>query len=124
MFTIVQTLLTQPVRSKSAQKFVFRLDLVSAVKDSRMGRILELADGKSVEEIAEVLYAEELRAGAWLVDIGVWRSLFDQDVVKTLNQMADLGYIQMGEAFAWSSCLARPGLESGCARMYSFHAPP
>ena len=98
MFTIVQTLLTQPVRSKSAQKFVFRLDLVSAVKDSRMGRILELADGKSVEEIAEVLYAEELRAGAWLVDIGVWRSLFDQDVVKTLNQMADLGYIQMGEA--------------------------
>ena len=35
-------------------------------------RIYRLADGRAISEIAATLFAEEARAGAWAVDIGVW----------------------------------------------------
>ena len=52
---------------------------------------MELADGKSIEQIIEILYREEIRMGAWVVDIGVWKNLFDQCVVKTICELTDGG---------------------------------
>ena len=54
-----------------------------------------MADGKSINEILEAMFSEELMAGAWMVDIGIWRNLFDQSVVKTIGELADLGYIRL-----------------------------
>ncbi len=41
------------------------------------------------------MFYQEVRAGAWVVDIGIWRNLFDQDVVKTIGELADQGYIRV-----------------------------
>ena len=41
----------------------------------------------------ETLYLDELRKGAGLVDIGIWKTLFDRAVVATVFELADNGYI-------------------------------
>ena len=56
---------------------------------------MELSDGKPMGEIIETLYREEIKAGAWLVDVGLWKNIFDQSVVKTINQLAGRGLVRL-----------------------------
>jgi len=86
----------EPVSQKPSQQRVFRLVEAREVKDRWLRRIIELADGKSVAEIAEALYLEELRAGAWDADIGFWRTAFCRDVAKAIGKLASQGYVRMG----------------------------
>lgn len=58
-------------------------------------RIVDLADGRSVGEIIAIIYGEELKAGAWMVDIGIWSDLFARSVITVINELADRGYIQL-----------------------------
>ena len=60
-----------------------------------MKRIIALADGRSAEEVAQVLYLEELRAGGEIADIGLWGSLFFDQVNLTLKEMSERGYIRL-----------------------------
>jgi hypothetical protein len=85
----------EPVSQEPSQQFVFRVAEASEVKDTWLRRILELAEGKSVEEISEALYLEELRAGAWDADIGFWRTAFCRDVAKAIARLAGQGYVRM-----------------------------
>jgi hypothetical protein len=93
--TLVRIAFSEPASQKPAPQLVFRLAEAREVKDLRLRRIIELADGKSVEEIFEALYTQELRAGAWEADIGFWRSLFYRDVVETIRELASQGYVQI-----------------------------
>ena len=43
----------------------------------------------------ETLYLYELRNGAWLTDIGLWKTLFDRTVVETVYELARTGYISL-----------------------------
>lgn len=58
-------------------------------------RILELSDGRTVGEIVGVLYSDELRAGASITDIGMWKQLFDKRVVNCIFDLAQKGYIRL-----------------------------
>jgi len=86
----------EPVSRNPSQQLVFRVAEAREVKDPWLRRIIELADGKSVEEIAGALYLEELRAGAGDADIGFWRTAFCRDVAKAIGKLASQGYVRMG----------------------------
>ena len=57
--------------------------------------IVEQCGGQSIRQIVEILYRYELRKGASLVDIGLWKSLFDRSVLKTVYELVHDGYIDL-----------------------------
>ena len=63
------------------------------LEDRWARRIMELGDGRSVMEIIETIYGEELRAGAWMADIGLWSHLCARSVAKVIHELEDRGYI-------------------------------
>ena len=91
--TLARALGPKPTTNGGNKQRVYRVIDASEVADAWVRRIVELSDGKSIGEIVEVLYGEEIRAGSWAVDIGLWRNLFDQSVVKAIGQLADSGQI-------------------------------
>ena len=58
-------------------------------------RIVELADGRSLAEIIQILYAEEVRAGAWIVDIALWKEVFDGSVMVAVRRLAERGCLYL-----------------------------
>jgi len=58
-------------------------------------RIIELGDRRPLSEIIEILYIDELKAGAWAADIGLWKHLFDRTVVETVATLASKGYLSL-----------------------------
>jgi hypothetical protein len=74
---------------------VFRVGEANSMKDPWERRIVELSDGRPVTGIIDVLFSEELRAGAWAVDIGLWKNAFDRSVVHTIAQLASRGRIYL-----------------------------
>ena len=55
--------------------------------------IIELGDGRSVREIIETIYKDELSAGAWMADIGLWSDLYARGVTEAIHDLAIRGYI-------------------------------
>ena len=78
---------------ESLNQLVRRVSGKSGVSDPLGYAILELGDGRTVHEIVQAIYNEELRKGARLVDIGLWKSLFDRSVVETIGELARQGLI-------------------------------
>jgi len=83
------------VGGEATQQVVYRVKGANEFKDRWKRRIIDLADGKSIEEILDAMFTQEVRAGAWLVDIGIWRNFYDQDVIKTIGELADQGYLRL-----------------------------
>ena len=81
-------------REASSQR-LYRVSEARGIKDAWEIRVIELIDGKPMGEIIETLYREEIKAGAWLVDVGLWKDIFDQSVVKTINQLAGRGLVRL-----------------------------
>ena len=77
------------------QQIVFRTREVDGVTNDWEKRIIELSDGRSTAEIIETLSKEEVRMGAWAADIGLWKGLFDRDVMATIRELATQGYIKL-----------------------------
>ncbi len=80
---------------KITRQLVYRATEASEVKGGWEKRIVELSDGKNIGEITEILYREEVKMGAWIVDIGLWKDIFDQSVIKTIRELTDTGYIYL-----------------------------
>jgi len=88
------------VGGEATQQVVYRVKGANEVKDIEVKdiwekRIIDLVNGKTIDEILDAMFSQEVRAGAWMVDIGIWRNLFEQDVVKTIGELADRGYISL-----------------------------
>ena len=90
-----RTFIPNPEARKFTRQLVYRVTEAGEVKGDWERRIIELGDGKSIGEIIEILYREETRRGAWVDDIGLWRNLFDQCVVKTIRELIDMGHIYL-----------------------------
>ena len=58
-------------------------------------RILDLADGNSPGQVAEILYRDELAKGAHLADIGVWKILFDLSIANDIGRLVSQGYLSV-----------------------------
>ena len=74
---------------------VFRASDRCLPRDPVEQRIVELGDGRSAGEITETLYVDEIRAGAWIVDIALWKYVFDSSVGVTIRQLTDKGYLNL-----------------------------
>ena len=55
-------------------------------------RILDLAGSNSPGRVAEILYRDELDKGAYLADIGIWKTLFDRSVADDIGRLVSEGY--------------------------------
>ncbi len=84
-----------PVDDETTCQRVYRMKEAAGIKGSWDRRIVELGDGKSVGEITEALYKEELRRGAQGADIGMWKHLFDRSVVEKIGELVNRGYINV-----------------------------
>lgn len=56
-------------------------------------KILALAGGSSPGRVAEILYRDELDKGAYLADIGIWKTLFDRSVADDIGRLVSEGYL-------------------------------
>ena len=70
---------------------VYRKPGSRAQKDNWDRRILELSSGRTISEIKEVMYREEILAGASVADIGLWKSVFCQNVADTIHELPARG---------------------------------
>ncbi len=69
-----------------------RSDLLS--KNPIARTILALAQqGRSVDEIVDVVYKQALDAGGGLVDIGIWKRLLDAEVRSTARELVKGGFL-------------------------------
>ena len=80
---------------ETARKFVFRTGDVNAGANGWAGRIVEMGDGRSVSEIVSAIYLEELQAGAWAADIGLWSQFFAIRVIEVIDQLTAQGLIRV-----------------------------
>lgn len=92
---LAQMLISNPAGDEVTPQFVYRVAQADEVRDPWKKRVLELADGRSIGEIKETLYRQEIMAGASEVDIGMWKNLFDQSVLKIIDELADSGHINL-----------------------------
>ena len=74
---------------------VHKLRPISRYSGSWEWIIVERCDGQSIRKVVETLYLYELRKGAWLTDIGLWKTLFDRTVVETVHELDRTGYISL-----------------------------
>ena len=77
----------------TTRQLVYRTRDVDAGANGWGGRIVEMGDGRSVAEIVATIYIEELQAGAWTADIGIWSQLFAMSVIEVIDHLAAQGYI-------------------------------
>ena len=93
--TLARLLFHDPPDDKTTRQLVYRLKEIAASKDAWEPKIVEMGDGRSVGEIIASLYREELAHGAQTVDIGMWKHLFDRNVVAKIGDLARRGYINV-----------------------------
>ena len=73
---------------------VYRVAEPDGVREAFLRKVLDLADGRSIEEIAERLYLDELQAGAWVADIGLWKNRYIQDIARSINGLESQGRVR------------------------------
>ena len=71
----------------------YRVRTAVGLDDPWESRIVALSDGRPVADIVGELFREEALAGAWVVDIALWRGIFEQSVKRTVDGLASKGYI-------------------------------
>ena len=76
-------------------QLVQRVRDVDDAEDDWVGLVVDLGDGRTVGEVVDALYRHELRAGAWIADIGMWRHLFVRSTVDLILRMSREGYIRL-----------------------------
>ena len=80
---------------KATSQRLYRVREASGTKDDWERRIIGLSNGYPVGEIVETLYREEIKGGAWVVDVGLWKGIFDQSVHKKINELVSRGFIRL-----------------------------
>ena len=86
---------------------------IRVVEDPLQRRIIALADGRSMSEIIDILYGEEVCAGAWAADIGIWKGRFRDDATKVIGEIVRLGYISVVPAGTADNASSRPHAVEG-----------
>ena len=84
-----------PLSDEASWYLVYRSEVLPDPVPGWEKRIVELGDGRPLVEIIQVLYQEQLSRGAGLVDVGIWKGLFDCSVTNTINDLANRGVIQI-----------------------------
>jgi len=56
-------------------------------------RILELSDGRSINQLVEALYREEVTDGGWIVCIGLFEAQYKREMSEEVNQLIKDGFL-------------------------------
>ncbi len=73
--------------------FVYKLREAGGQKDYHKRRILKLSDGRSIEELVEALYREEIADGGWVVCIGLFETQYKREMLDEVNQLIREGHL-------------------------------
>ncbi len=84
-----------PPENEGLEQVVYRLNPTSYLSDPWKRTVLQQCQGQTIQNIVKTMYLEELNNGAALVDIGIWKSLFDRTVLTAIRELADEGYINL-----------------------------
>ncbi len=68
-------------------RLIYKLKSAEKNMNYYQKRILQLADGRSIEDVVEKLYVRELANGAGLVGIGFMEEQFRQEAEGTINRL-------------------------------------
>ena len=74
MYNVARFIFPGPPCDGANGYLVYRIAGGGEIKDAWESRIVELGNGRSIGEITEILYREEIMAGASVVDIGIWKA--------------------------------------------------
>ena len=80
---------------ENPRRLVYRAGSVDGFRDPWLQSIVELGDGRTFGEIAQALFQRELQRGAGLVDIGAWKSIFDDSVFRSIGHLVYQGYLRI-----------------------------
>ncbi len=106
----------EPAENEGLGQVVYRLNPTSYLSDPWKRTVLQQCQGQTIQNIVKTMYLEELNNGAALVDIGIWKSLFDRTVLTAIRELADEGYINLiagGENLKDTATTALIGDKSG-----------
>ncbi len=106
----------EPAENEGLEQVVYRLNPTSYLSYPWKRTVLQQCHGQTIQNIVKTMYLEELNNGAALVDIGVWKSLFDRTVLTAIRELADEGYINLiagGENLKDTATTALIGDKSG-----------
>ena len=84
-----------PADQELARQTIVRIGEVAEVDNAWERKIVNQGNGRRVSELIESLYRDEVSAGAWVVDIGLWKHTFDGSVLKTIDELASRGVIYL-----------------------------
>ncbi len=85
----------EPAENEGLEQVVYRLNPTSYLSDPWKRTVLQQCQGQTIQNIVKTMYLEELNNGAALVDIGIWKCLFDRSVLTAIRELADEGYINL-----------------------------
>ena len=96
---VIRNLAPDPFGEEVGELLVYRVPELNTASggtsDTWERRIFELSDGRSIGEIGEILYREEIMAGASMADIGLWKGLFYRNLANTVGELASRGYLRL-----------------------------
>lgn len=70
-------------------QFVYKSTEARGHLDYYTRRIVELADGCSMEELVEKLYRDQLATGGWLVCLGLFEVQYKIEMSEMINQLIE-----------------------------------
>ena len=63
--------------------------------DSWERRIVAADDGRPADEVIDSLFAQELAMGGWVADLGLYRRLYEEELLADIKRLAAKGYLRL-----------------------------
>ena len=95
---LARILSTGPAQDEDLRLLVYRVEGAGPVADPWGKAIFELGDGRTLGDVVDAVYRLELARGGWLLDIGIWKNLFDRSVLDKVFDLVHRGHLRLTPA--------------------------
>ena len=95
---LARVLSTGPARDEDLRLLVYRVEGAGPGADPWGKAIFELGDGRTLGDLVNAVYHWELARGGWLLDIGIWKNLFDRSVLDKVFDLVRRGHLRLTPA--------------------------
>jgi len=92
---LARILSTGPAQNEALRVLVYRVEGAGPVDDHWGKAIFELGDGRSLGDVVDAVYHWELARGGWLLDIGIWKNLFDRSILDKVFDLVHRGHLRL-----------------------------
>ena len=87
-----------PAQDDDLRLLVYRVEGAGPAADPWGKAIFELGDGRTLGDLVNAVYHWELARGGWLLDIGIWKNLFDRSVLDKVCDLVHRGHLRLTPA--------------------------